>query len=91
MLAFPDLGGEGNLGGFFIGQPPRVTSNDLDNMTDADTSLHLELFYRWQLKRNISITPGIFVVTSPEHNQTNSPIDVGAIRTHYEKATLTAF
>ncbi|MEM1252496.1 MAG: iron uptake porin [Cyanobacteria bacterium P01_H01_bin.21] len=83
MLAFSDLGGDGNLGGFFIGQPPRVTSNDLDNMTDPDTSLHLELFYRWQLNRNISITPGIFVVTNPEHNQTNSPIYVGAIRTHF--------
>lgn len=28
-LNFPDLGGEGNLGGLYFGQPPRITRSDL--------------------------------------------------------------
>ena len=66
-FAFPDLGKEGNLLGIVIGQPPKVTSNDLE-LTDPDTSLHLEAFYRFQAADNISITPGLVVITTPEPN-----------------------
>ncbi|WP_322744455.1 iron uptake porin [Coleofasciculus sp. LEGE 07092] len=31
FLNFPDLFGEGNLGGIYVGQPPRITSSDLPN------------------------------------------------------------
>jgi len=31
FLNFPDLGGQGNLGAIYIGQPPRIISSDLPN------------------------------------------------------------
>ena len=31
FLNFPDLFGEGNLGGIYVGQPPKITSSDLPN------------------------------------------------------------
>lgn len=83
-LAFPDLGKEGSLGGIVIGQPPKVTSNDLsEELSDRDTSLHLEVFYRFQATDNIAITPGLFVITNPEHNANNGTLYVGTIRTTF--------
>jgi hypothetical protein len=29
FLNFPDLLGEGNLGGIYVGQPPKITSSDV--------------------------------------------------------------
>jgi len=78
-LAFPDLGSEGNLAGLILGMPPKVISSSL--IADRDTSLHIEGFYRFQVTDNISITPGLFVITNPEHNTNNDSILVGTIRT----------
>ncbi|NJM71999.1 MAG: carbohydrate porin [Scytonema sp. RU_4_4] len=81
-LAFLDLGGEGNLAGIVFGQPPKVTSNDLGKkFTDSDTSLHLEVFYRFQATDNIFITPGLLIITNPEHNDSNNTIYLGLVRT----------
>ncbi|KYC42534.1 porin [Scytonema hofmannii PCC 7110] len=83
-LIFPDLGGEGNLAGIVVGQPPKVTSNDFGNdFTDPDTSFHLEAFYRFRATKNIYITPGVFMVTNPEHNDSNDTVYVGVIRTTF--------
>ena len=83
-LAFSDLGKEDSLAGIVIGQPPKVTSNDWGtNYTDKDTSLHLEFFYRFQATDNIAITPGLLIVTNPEHNQNNDTIYVGTVRTTF--------
>ncbi|MEI2577915.1 iron uptake porin [Scytonema sp. PRP1] len=81
-LAFPDLGGKGNLAGIVIGMPPKVTSSSL--VADQDTSLHIEGFYRLQVTDNIAITPGLFVITNPEHNHNNDSIFVGTIRTTFK-------
>ncbi|BAY49799.1 carbohydrate-selective porin OprB [Scytonema sp. HK-05] len=81
-LAFPDLGGKGNLAGIVIGMPPKVTSSSL--IADKDTSLHIEGFYRLQVTDNIAITPGLFVITNPEHNDNNDSIFVGTIRTTFK-------
>lgn len=80
-LAFPDLGGEGNLAGFVFGMPPKVIESS--QTEDRDTSLHLEGFYRLHLTDNISVTPGLFVIINPEHNDNNDNIYVGAIRTTF--------
>ena len=81
-LAFPDLGTEDSLAGIVIGQPPKVTSNDFGtDYIDRDTSLHLEFFYRWQATDNIAITPGLLIITSPEHNENNDAIYLGTVRT----------
>lgn len=83
-LAFPDIGKEDSLAGVVIGQPPKVTSNDFGTeYTDKDTSLHLEFFYRFQATENIAITPGLLVVTNPEHNENNDTTYVGTIRTTF--------
>ncbi|HEY9872082.1 MAG TPA: iron uptake porin [Candidatus Obscuribacterales bacterium] len=82
-FALPDFGGLGNLAAFIIGQPPKAINNDVVGREDPDTSLHLEAFYRYQLTNNISITPGFFLITNPEHNADNSPIYVGILRTSF--------
>lgn len=86
-IAFPNLGREGNLLGIVIGQPPKVTASDFrvrgKLFRDEDTSFHLETFYRIRLTKGISITPGLLVITSPDHNRNNDPIFVGIIRTTF--------
>jgi Carbohydrate-selective porin, OprB family/S-layer homology domain len=81
-LAMPDLGGKGNLAGLIVGMPPKVTSSSL--VADGGTSLHIEGFYKFQVTDNISITPGVFVITNPEHNDSNSSIVVGTVRTTFK-------
>lgn len=81
-LAFPDLGGKGNLAGIVFGMPPKIIESSL--VEDQDTSLHIEGFYRLQVTDNIAITPGLFVITNPEHNDNNDTIFVGTIRTTFK-------
>ncbi|BAU13470.1 hypothetical protein LEP3755_40090 [Leptolyngbya sp. NIES-3755] len=91
-LAFPDLFKEGSLGGIIFGMPPKVTSSDFGLATptavsarreDRSSSYHLEVFYRYRLNDNISITPGAFVIFNPEGNSANNAIYVGTIRTTF--------
>jgi Carbohydrate-selective porin, OprB family/S-layer homology domain len=86
-IALPDLFREGNLGGLVIGQPPKLTSNDFSQsgqtFKDEDTSLHFEAFYRYRVNDSISITPGLIIITNPEHNSDNDTIFVGTVRTTF--------
>ncbi len=86
-LAVPNLGQEGNLLGFVVGQPPKVTTNEFQRRgnfyTDPATSVHLEAFYRIRLSKGISITPGFLIITAPEHNWDNPTIFVGTLRTTF--------
>jgi hypothetical protein len=84
LLTLRDIGQEGNFAGFMLGQPPKVTHNNFSQaFEDKDTSLHLEAFYHWQITDNIAITPGLFVITNPEHNNSNDNIYVGTLRTTF--------
>lgn len=71
-FGFPDLFQKGNLGGINVGIPPKVTSNNFtlagQRREDQDTSLHFETFYSFRVNNNIRVTPILFVITSPEHN-----------------------
>jgi hypothetical protein len=80
-VAFPDLGRQGNLLGFIFGVPPKVTSSDVAK--DKNTSYHLEGFYRFQVNDFISVTPGVYVILNPEHNNKNDDIWVGVLRTTF--------
>lgn len=82
-LGYSDpFGREGDLLAFLFGQPPKlVDGRGLRFGDDDDTSLHFELFYRFRVNDNISITPGVFWVTNPEHNDDNEDIVIGTIRT----------
>jgi hypothetical protein len=87
-LAFPDLFAKGNLGGLILGLPPKVTSSNFRNTDgtrrkDNGTSLHLEAFYRVQVSDFVSVTPGVFVITNPDHNSKNSSEVVGTLRTTF--------
>lgn len=84
LLAIRDIGKKGNFAGFIVGQPPKVTYNSFGkNFEDQDTSLHLEAFYQFQVTDNITVTPGLFIITIPENNQGNDTIYVGTLRTTF--------
>jgi hypothetical protein len=87
-LAFPDLLKEGNLGGVVVGMEPKVTDSNIDitgvaDNTDADTSLHVEAFYQYQLTDNIAVTPGAVWVTAPDHKSQNDDVVIGTLRTTF--------
>jgi hypothetical protein len=84
MLALRDIGTEGSFAGFVFGQPPKVNHNSFgDAFEDKDTSLHLEAFYHYQITDDLAITPGLFVITNPEHNNSNDQIYIGTVRTTF--------
>ena len=83
-LGFPDLGREGNLAGIIAGVEPKVTSSNIAGLDrDRDTSYHLEAFYQYKLTDNITITPGVIWLTSPDHNNDNDDVVIGALRTTF--------
>lgn len=75
-LNFPNLFKEGSTGAVLFGQPLKR-----DNATT--TPYHLELFYRYQLTKNISLTPGVYWVFNPEGSSANPTATVGLIRTTF--------
>ena len=86
-MGFPDLFKEGNLGGIIVGQQPKLSSlnfatNDINLVTDKN-SFHIEAFYQHSINDNITITPGVVVVTNPDNNPNNSTLVIGAIRTTF--------
>lgn len=84
LLGFIDLLKEGNLGGLVIGVQPYLTSLDsFNNEFEQDTPLHFEAFYKLQMTDNISITPSIIWLTSPNQDSRNSDIVIGTIRTTF--------
>lgn len=80
-MALGDFAGQGNVLGFVFGVPPKVTESDVAR--NRDTSYHLEGFYRFQVNDFISVTPGVYVILNPEHNQDNKDIWVGLLRTTF--------
>jgi len=50
---------------------------------DRSTGYHIEVFYRYQLTDNISITPGVIWLTAPNHDDRNPDAVVGVIRTTF--------
>ena len=84
QLAFPDLGGDGNLLGIVAGIPPKATRNEFSGRRVGDTPYHLEGFYRIQVTDNISVTPGAFAVFRPAYQEDNDTIVVGTIRTTFK-------
>lgn len=84
LLAIRDINQEDSFAGFVVGQPPKITHNSFgDDFEDQHTSLHLEAFYHFQFTDNMAITPGLFVITNPEHNNSNDTIYVGTVRTTF--------
>jgi hypothetical protein len=91
-LAFPDLGGDGNLLGIVAGVPPRIAGADsslygnlegLSRDTRQDAAFLAEIFYRFRINDNISITPGLIWLNDPENDNDLKDTFVGAIRTTF--------
>ncbi|MBD1812752.1 iron uptake porin [Microcoleus vaginatus DQ-U2] len=82
-LAFPDLLKEGNLGGITLGMPSKVTSNDVSLFEDRSTSFMVDAFYRYQINDFIAVTPGLVMITNPDHNSGNDTVFIGVIRTSF--------
>jgi hypothetical protein len=95
---FPDLFRKGNLGGIYVGQPPKITSSDLpigNNVPDIisggsgrsggqpGTTTQIEAFYRFQLTDNISITPGIIHIIEPGHTPDSDSVTMGVLRSAF--------
>lgn len=74
---------QGDLVALIFGQPLKLYGGDNTAPPDSGTSLHTELFYRFKVNDNISITPGFFVVTEPGNVSANNPIFVGVLRTTF--------
>ncbi|WP_271253455.1 iron uptake porin [Pseudanabaena sp. Chao 1811] len=84
-LTLNDLFSEGSAGSILFGQPINRTSVSGAATLGAvnSTPYHLELFYRYRVSKNISITPGVFWVFNPEGVSTNPTATVGVIRTTF--------
>lgn len=98
FMNFPDLFAKGNLGGIYVGQPPKIISSDLpegSNVPDSinsgrgraggqpGTTTQIEVFYRLQLTDNISITPGIIHIIEPGHTPNNDSVTIGILRSSF--------
>ncbi|MEM6753172.1 MAG: iron uptake porin [Cyanobacteria bacterium P01_C01_bin.38] len=97
-LNFPDLFAKGNLGGLYVGQPPKIVSSNLpvgNNVPDLldgnngseggqpGTTTHIEAFYRWRLNDNMSFTPGVIHIIEPGHTPDSDSITIGILRTSF--------
>jgi hypothetical protein len=74
-FAFPDLFKEGAMAAIAVGQP--FVENQVGNATQTN----MELFYRFPISDNISITPDLQFIFNPNNNSNNSTITVGTLRT----------
>jgi hypothetical protein len=90
-VPFSEISRRGEDGVEVTDNNPRLDQNrELQNwnqnnlgVKDEATSLHFEVFYRFKVSDNISITPGVFVVTNPGHIEDNDTLYVGTIRTTF--------
>ncbi|MBD2593336.1 carbohydrate porin [Nostoc spongiaeforme FACHB-130] len=98
FLNFPDLFAQGNLGGIYVGQPPKITSSTLpvgNNVPDFEntglgraggqpgTTTQIEAFYRFRMTDNIYITPGIIHILEPGHTPDSDPVTIGILRSTF--------
>ncbi|PZV12987.1 MAG: porin [Pseudanabaena sp.] len=77
-FAFPDLFKEGAMAAIAIGQP--FIASNVGNATQTN----VELFYRFPISTNISITPDLQFIFNPNNNSGNSTITVATLRTVFE-------
>jgi hypothetical protein len=93
-LAIYDLGKKGNLAGIVFGMQPRLTGTSNDGLaqaiglppgqrSDRDVGYHIEAFYTYKINDNIAITPGVFWLTAPNHDERNRDTVIGVIRSSF--------
>ncbi|WP_017328045.1 iron uptake porin [Synechococcus sp. PCC 7336] len=75
-FAFPDLFIEGSNGGFAVGSPDTFIGVD-----GGDFPFLAEIYYTFPVTDNISITPGVYYITSVDGD--DEDIIVGGVRTTF--------
>ncbi|MGL5944007.1 MAG: iron uptake porin [Waterburya sp.] len=88
-VSFLDLLKEGSQLSLAGGMVPRFTTDEDDAnnagiIENEDTSYLVEALYKFPLSDNIEITPGAYAIFNANHDETNEPIYVGAIRTTFK-------
>jgi len=81
-VSFIDVLKEGGVLSFGGGMPPRARGVD-GGPSDPGTSYIVETQYQYPLNKNITLTPGFYVVLNPNNNNDNSAIWVGTVRTTF--------
>lgn len=84
-VTFKDLFLQGSQASLAFGQPPYITSGSVKNASGFQNPYHIEAFYRFQLSKNISVTPGLITILNPlsTGTATNDPVFVGVLRTSF--------
>jgi hypothetical protein len=84
-VTFKDLFLQGSQATLAFGQQPFVTSGTVQPTSGFQSPYHLEAFYRFQLSKNISVTPGLITILNPlsSSTATNDPVFVGVLRTSF--------
>jgi len=86
-LSVPDLGKEGSVLGLFGGIQPTlrgIFASGVDRSRGStDDVWHVEGFYKYQLTDNITITPGVVWVMSPNQDAGDSSNIIGTLRTTF--------
>ena len=96
-LALNDFGTKGSTLGLIFGMEPKLTGTSNARVAslisggslpvgarrDQDTGFHVEGFYKFNVTRNIAITPGVIWLTAPGHNENNDDIVIGTVRTTF--------
>ncbi len=83
-----DLGKEGSMAALIVGAEPYLGGLKIPeaskpaNFTN-DLPLHIEAFYKYNLNDNISITPGVIWLTTPNQNEDNDSAIIGTVRTTF--------
>ncbi|MCP9941821.1 carbohydrate porin [Cyanobium sp. ATX 6E8] len=75
-LQWDDAFAKGNAAGIAIGQNPSAGAG-------VDDPLSLELFYKFQVTDNISITPGLFYITNSSNQVGSQDLWGGVIQTQF--------
>jgi Carbohydrate-selective porin, OprB family len=74
-LSLPNVDGKGSLIGLLVGAEPYVGGA-------GSTPYHIEGFYKYKLSDNLSITPGLIYLTSPNQTSGNNAL-IGVVRTTF--------
>lgn len=89
-VAFPDLGGEGNLLGILFGAPLYARGfgdgtffTGLSETRGQNVPFAVEGFYRFRVTDRISVTPGVIWLNNPGGDDGTSDTFAGAIRTTF--------
>ncbi len=86
-MVFPDLFKEGSMGYLMAGAEPYLGGLNVANQPtyfNNSTPFHIEAAYKYAFSDNITLTPGIIVLTAPnQDSRRNDTVYIGVVRGTY--------